>query len=68
MSPGSNSSLPAHLGQGAGWARLNRLKVEETGDVGKLEIQTERDRANFSLMEFPGFSFWKHSLDCDLVL
>jgi len=43
VSPGSSSSLPAHLGQGAGWARLNRLKVEETGDVGKLEIQTERE-------------------------
>jgi len=43
VSPGGSSSLPAHLGQGAGWARLNRLKVEETGDVGKLEIQTERE-------------------------
>jgi len=44
VSPGSTSSLPGgHLGQGAGWARLNRLKVEETGDVGKLEIQTERE-------------------------
>ena len=46
VSPGSCSSLPGmtgHLGQGAGWARLNRLKVEETGDVGKLEIQTERE-------------------------
>jgi len=38
VSPGSGG----HLGQGAGWARLNRLKVEE-GDVGKLEIQTERE-------------------------
>ena len=36
-------SVGGHLGQGAGWARLNRLKVEETGDVGKLEIQTERE-------------------------
>lgn len=26
-----------------GWARLNRLKVEETGDVGKSEIATERE-------------------------
>jgi len=43
---GGNGALPTmggHLGQGAGWARLNRLKVEETGDVGKLEIQTERE-------------------------
>jgi len=49
VSPGSSSSLPpmggmgGHLGQGAGWARLHKLKVEETGDVGKLEIQTERE-------------------------
>ena len=27
--------------QGAGWARLNRLRSEETGDVGIREIQTE---------------------------
>lgn len=26
-----------------GWARLNRLKVEETGDLGKSEIATERE-------------------------
>jgi len=26
-----------------GWARLNRLKVEETGDHGKSEIATERE-------------------------
>jgi len=48
VSPVSGSSVApspmgGHLGQGAGWARLNRLKVEETGDVGKLEIQTERE-------------------------
>ena len=29
--------------QGAGWARLNRLRVEETGEaVGVREIQTEQ--------------------------
>jgi len=32
-----------HLMGGAGWARLNRIKVEETKDVSKLEIQTERE-------------------------
>jgi len=35
---GSNSNP-----MGAGWARLNRIKVEETKDVSKLEIQTERE-------------------------
>ena len=31
------------LEQGAGWARLNRLRVEETGEaVGVREIQTEQ--------------------------
>jgi len=28
---------------GAGWLRLNRLKVEETGDLGKSEIANERE-------------------------
>ena len=28
---------------GAGWSRLNCIKVEETKDVSKLEIQTERE-------------------------
>lgn len=36
VSPGSPISS-----QGAGWARLNRLRSEETGDVGIREIQTE---------------------------
>lgn len=35
--------LSSHSSQGAGWARLNRLRVEETGDVVVREIQTERD-------------------------
>lgn len=29
--------------QGAGWARLNRIRSEETGDLGVREIQSERD-------------------------
>lgn len=36
-SPGSPVSSA-----GAGWARLNRLKVEETGDPGRLETDSER--------------------------
>ena len=28
---------------GGGWSRVNRLKVEETKDVSKAEIQTERE-------------------------
>lgn len=32
-----------HQGAGYGWARLNRLRVEESGDVVVREIQTERD-------------------------
>ena len=27
--------------QGAGWARVNRLRSEESGDMGIREIQTE---------------------------
>ena len=38
-----NHSLSLFSSQGAGWARLNRLRVEETGDVVVREIQTERD-------------------------
>jgi len=37
VSPGSPISS-----QGAGWARLNRLRSEETGDAGVREIQTEQ--------------------------
>jgi len=33
----------SHCGGQTGWARLNRLKVEETSDVGKCEIATERE-------------------------
>ena len=38
VSPGSPVSS-----QGAGWARLNRIRSEETGDLGVREIQSERD-------------------------
>ena len=31
------------VSQGAGWARLNRIRSEETGDLGVREIQSERD-------------------------
>jgi len=41
VSPGSGGSPISS--QGAGWARLNRLRVEETGEaVGVREIQTEQ--------------------------
>ena len=43
----STSLSPVSPGGGGGgqtgWARLNRLKVEETGDIGKNEIATERE-------------------------
>ena len=38
VSPGSPVSS-----QGAGWARLNRIRSEETGDLVGREIQAERD-------------------------
>lgn len=40
ISPVSPSSP---VSQGAGWARLNRIRSEETGDLGVREIQSERD-------------------------
>ena len=39
VSPGGG----AGSGQGAGWARLNKLRVEETKDQAKREIANERE-------------------------
>jgi len=43
LSPVSPGSPINSQGAGYGWARLNRLRVEESGDVVVREIQTERD-------------------------